>query len=164
MNLEDFRARGITFVHGDIRVADDLLELTGPFDLFIEASAEPSVSAGLGGSAHYVLQTNLVGTMNCLELARQKAKRFIFLSTSRVYAIEPLQHIQLKETDMRLEASDPQPMPGIGTRGITEDFPTQSARSFAGIFWAISPWSLPGPSSARSLSVKPLSPAHGLWK
>ena len=57
-----------------------------PVDLILECSAEPSVLAGYT-SPGYVLQTNLIGTINCLELARQTEADFIFLSTSRVYPI-----------------------------------------------------------------------------
>jgi len=70
MNLPLLKERGIDFVHGDIREQSDIDDLTGDFDVFIEASAEPSVLAGLSGSPQYVLKTNLVGTLNSLEFAR----------------------------------------------------------------------------------------------
>ena len=60
----------VRFVHGDVRVLSDV-EACGPFDLLIECSAEPSVHAGYGGSPDYVVQTNLMGTYNCLEAARR---------------------------------------------------------------------------------------------
>src|SRR4051812_4260946 len=81
LNLAVFKELGIEFVHGDIRVLSDLEDLSGDFDLFIEASAEPSVLAGLNGSPNYVLQTNLTGTLNCLEFARKRTRQMIFLST-----------------------------------------------------------------------------------
>ena len=46
--------------------------------------------AGYGAGADYVTDTNLVGTMNCLELAARDASDVIFLSTSRVYPIEAI--------------------------------------------------------------------------
>src|SRR5512135_2799057 len=61
---------GVRFVHGDVRVPRDL-DAAGPCDLILECSAEPSVLAGLDGSPAYVLQTNLLGTVNCLERARR---------------------------------------------------------------------------------------------
>ena len=48
------------------------LEGLPPFDLMIDCSAEPSVQAGLDGSPRYVLETNLAGSINCLELARAR--------------------------------------------------------------------------------------------
>ena len=66
------------------------LREVGSFDLLLECSAEPSVQAGYGGSPSYVLETNLTGTINCLEVARANRADVIFLSTSRVYPIERL--------------------------------------------------------------------------
>ena len=62
---------GVSFVHGDVRIPSDL-EVAGPVDLIIECSAEPSVHAGGDGDGRYVVETNLVGTLNCLELARRR--------------------------------------------------------------------------------------------
>src|SRR3989344_2812157 len=61
LNLAVFKECGIEFVHGDVRYPDDLNSLTGQFDLLIEASAEPSVLAGIDGSPDYVIETNLNG-------------------------------------------------------------------------------------------------------
>ena len=68
--LDAARARAAsTFVHGDVRSADDLATPARSI-CSLECSAEPSVHAGYGGSPAYVLQTNLTGTINCLEAAR----------------------------------------------------------------------------------------------
>src|SRR6185436_10251785 len=77
INLPLFRHCGIEFCHGDIRNPNDLEDLGGEFDLFIEGSAEPSVHAGISSSPHYVLQTNLTGTLNCLEFARKRVENFL---------------------------------------------------------------------------------------
>lgn len=132
LNLADFKELDIKFVHGDIRSESDLLDIKDSFDLFIEASAEPSVLAGLNGSPNYLLQTNLVGTLNCLEFARKHCGGMIFLSTSRVYSIGPLREIKLDEADTRLEISETQDLPGISPKGIGLDFPTYKARSLYG--------------------------------
>ena len=148
LNLPDLRRAGIEFVHGDIRVPDDLAALTHNFDLMIEASAEPSVSAGQTGSPAYVIAANLVGTANCLDFARKKAGRFLFLSSSRVYSIASLREIQLEETPERFEiapnksagaflaqsgsAFSAAGLTGVSQKGISEDFPTARARSFYG--------------------------------
>ncbi|MCL2877723.1 MAG: NAD-dependent epimerase/dehydratase family protein [Acidobacteria bacterium] len=148
LNLPNLRRAGIEFVHGDIRMPDDLAALTPDFDLMIEASAEPSVAAGQTGSPAYVIAANLVGTANCLEFARKKAGRFLFLSSSRVYSIASLRGIHLEETPERFEIAPDQSagapsaqngsaihasgLPGVSPKGIREDFPTARARSFYG--------------------------------
>lgn len=132
INLNAFKKQGIRFSHGDIRNPPDLEDLDGDFDLLVEASAEPSVHAGMNGSPQYVLQTNLTGTLNCLEFARKRASGFIFLSTSRVYSIAPLRTINLTEAPTRFVIADAQANPGISTLGVAENFPTNSPRSFYG--------------------------------
>lgn len=132
LNLPVLKNLGIEFVHGDIRNASDLDDLEGNFDLFVEASAEPSVMAGLQGSPRYLLGTNLSGTLNCLEFARLRAPRFIFLSTSRVYPIGPLRALKLRETETRFELDAAQSMPGVTAKGIAENFPLDGPRSLYG--------------------------------
>jgi len=132
LNLRRFQDEGIEFRHGDIRQPDDLADLPGEFDLMIEASAEPSVHAGRDGSPAYVLQSNLVGTLNCLEFARHRAGALIFLSTSRVYSMAPLRAVRLVETDSRFAIAPEQEQPGISTHGISEQFPTHLPRSLYG--------------------------------
>jgi len=132
LNLERFKKMGIHFAHGDIRNPSDILDLDGNFDLLIEASAEPSVLAGLNGSPNYVLDTNLTGTLNCLEFARHRAKGLIFLSTSRVYSIKPLKEIGLREGPTRFEILENQKQTGITAKGVSESFPTHLARSLYG--------------------------------
>jgi CDP-paratose 2-epimerase len=132
MNLERFRRHDIRFLHGDVRQPDDLAALPPTFDVLIDASAEPSVLAGLDGSPSYVLGTNLTGTINCLELARARAKALVFLSTSRVYSIAPLRELGLDEQPTRLALSAKQTSPGVGPAGISEAFPVHLPRSLYG--------------------------------
>lgn len=131
-NLPLFKHFGIEFSHGDIRNANDLEDLGGEFDLFVEASAEPSVLAGINSSPHYVLQTNLTGTLNCLEFARRRVENFLFLSTSRVYSIAPLRSINLIDAPTRFEIAVTQNFRGITAKGVSEDFPTNLPRSLYG--------------------------------
>ena len=132
MNVPLLRERGIEFVHGDIRNRADLDKVACSYDVFIEAAAEPSVQAGLSGSPDDVLSTNLSGTLTCLEFARQHAAAFVFLSTSRVYSIEPLRRIKLVENEQRFDMAEDQEMSGVSRAGISEDFPTNRPRSFYG--------------------------------
>ncbi|MEH2350566.1 MAG: NAD-dependent epimerase/dehydratase family protein [Nostoc sp.] len=131
LNLPRLKSLGIEFIHGDIRSPSDLDPGTFNVDTIIDCSAEPSVLAGFT-SPQYVLQTNLVGTINVLELARQIQARLIFLSTSRVYPIETLKSVNLVELPTRFSIAVEQTIPGVSHLGIAEEFPLQSYRSLYG--------------------------------
>ena len=131
LGLKRLAEAGVRFVHGDIRVAEDL-EAVGACDLVLECSAEPSVLAGLDGSPAYVLDTNLVGTIRCLEFARRRGAGMIFLSTSRVYPIAALSSLPTRDTATRLELEPAPGVPGYSTEGIAEEFPLAGARSIYG--------------------------------
>lgn len=123
LNLPRLRAAGVRFVHGDVRVKGDLLSLAR-LDAVVECSAEPSALAGVDGSPEYVVQTNLLGAANCLELARRDAAQLIFLSTSRVYPYGPLDALPHTETPTRFELAD--------RVGIDESFPLSGPRTIYG--------------------------------
>lgn len=131
LNLPRLRAAGVGFYHGDVRELDDLLQV-GDVDTLVECSAEPSVMAGVDGSPDYVFGANLIGAYNCLELARRARAQFLFLSTSRVYPVAPLEHLAYRETDTRFELEDEQPVHGASSRGIAESFPLEGARTLYG--------------------------------
>jgi CDP-paratose 2-epimerase len=122
-NLREFKTLGINFCHGDIRNRSDFDQLPGKFDLMIEASAEPSVHAGLDGSPDYLVDTNLYGTFNCLEYARKNCGALVFLSTSRVYPIKPLRTLELTELQTRFDLLSKNLQTGLSTNGISEGFP-----------------------------------------
>jgi len=131
LNVPRLAAAGVEFLHGDVRNRDDL-ECGVGADLLIECAAEPSVLAGIGSSPDYVIETNLVGTLNVLEYCRRQGTALIFLSTSRVYPIEALCRIKLEETATRFEIAGEQELPGLSARGISEEFPLAGARSLYG--------------------------------
>ncbi|OIQ90887.1 CDP-paratose 2-epimerase [mine drainage metagenome] len=131
LTLARLQRAGVTFVHGDVRQPADL-DSVGPFDCLVECSAEPSVQAGYGQSPDYVLQTNLVGTIHCLEAARRHRARVLFLSTSRVYPIAALRALPLTEAATRLEMSAGAAGPGWSAQGISADFPLEGSRSIYG--------------------------------
>ncbi len=128
LNLGRLKDAGIRFVHGDVRSAEDLLGLPR-IDAMIECSAEPSVMAGYGAGARYVVDTNLLGTANCLELVARDKADLVFLSTSRVYPIAALNNA-MSVRDGRFEVQ--QPMTGLTASGLSEDFPLTGARSLYG--------------------------------
>jgi len=131
LNLPILRSSGVTFVHGDVRCRDDL-EMAGDFDLLIDCAAEPSVHAGNNGSPRTVIDINLNGTLNCLEVAHTHEAAVLFISTSRVYPIEALRALSYTETATRFELNPGQPLPGVSANGVAEAFPLDGARSFYG--------------------------------
>lgn len=129
--LPRLRAAGVEFSHGDVRNPEDLAEI-GDFDLMLECSAEPSVHAGYGASPAYVVNTNLVGTVNCLEAVRRCGAALVFLSTSRVYPIAGLRALPLETVDRRLVPVAGAAGPGWSAAGITTAFPMAGSRSIYG--------------------------------
>jgi CDP-paratose 2-epimerase len=131
LNLPRLQEARIPFLHGDVRCPEDLDALPD-FDLLIDCSAEPSVQAGLGGVPWHVLNTNLVGTIHCLEAARQRGAAFLFLSTSRVYPIAALNALPFQEDATRFRWLAQSGVAGFSEHGVAEDFPVGGARSLYG--------------------------------
>ncbi len=132
LNLPRLRDAGVSFLHGDVRSAADLAPLADALDVILECSAEPSVLAGYDGDPSYVVDTNLGGTVHCLELARRSGAAFVFLSTSRIYPIAALNDIAVVEGPTRFEIASVQHLPGVSAAGITEHFPLGGVRSIYG--------------------------------
>lgn len=131
LNIPRLRQAGVTFVHGDVRNRDDLT----PFDnttLLLECSAEPSAQAGYDGAPAYLLDTNLVGMLNCLELARRCGAGVLFLSTSRVYPYERINGLSYTATETRYVLDNAPHMPGVSNHGFSEAFPLEGARTLYG--------------------------------
>ncbi len=131
LNLPRLRDAGVTFVHGDVRHRSDL-DAVGPFDLMLECSAEPSVLAGYNDSPAYVLDTNLVGTINCLEAVRRHRAAMIFLSTSRVYPMKTIAALPFVEQATRFDLPEGFFDVGVTANGIQEWFPLDAPRSLYG--------------------------------
>ncbi len=132
LNLSRLRAAEVSFLHADVRCPEDLESLPN-CDLMIDCSAEPSVHAGQTGGARYLLNTNLLGTINCLEAARTRGAAFLFLSTSRVYPMAPLNELPYAEDETRFRwATNGLSVPGFSSQGISEQFPLSGARSLYG--------------------------------
>ena len=128
--LARVREHGCAFAHGDIRSVEDLMRLKGDFDVMIECSAEPSVLVGTqGADAVFMLNNNLVGSLNCFEMARQRGLGVLFLSTSRVYPFKPLNDLHFHEGDTRFEYNDSKP--GVSAKGVAIDFPLDTEQPLA---------------------------------
>ena len=130
LNRERITRAGIKFIKGDVRykASFDIPAC----DLVVDAAAEPSVTAGNKDDCSYVVDTNLVGTLNTLEAAKKWSAKLLFLSTSRVYPVESLKNIALDDSKMRFEIAKTQTLPGITSEGISESFPLMGARTLYG--------------------------------
>ena len=131
LNLQQILNEGIIYCHGDIRNYEDLTSID-EVDIIIDASAEPSVLAGLTTNPRKLINTNLLGSINCLEFAREKKAKVIFLSSSRVYPIKLLNDAKYLELETRFQWDDGQDIPGIDSHGVNENLPLFGYRSFYG--------------------------------
>jgi len=131
LNLPHLIKQGIYFFQGDIRNKEDFLQIPS-FDLMLECSAEPSVLAGINSSPEYLINTNLIGTLNCLEEVRKKKAKIIFLSTSRVYPLDKINSLNSKEDLTRFSLKENQQVKGITSKGINENFSLEGPRSLYG--------------------------------
>lgn len=133
LNVPRLEAAGVKFHRGDIRRQDEFP--SGPFDLVVECSAEPSVLAGYDGRPDYLIETNLLGTYRCLEFCRRWGSGMIFLSTSRVYPLERLRRQPVHEEATRfvwLDAETRDCDGAISSRGVREEAVEGGARSLYG--------------------------------
>jgi CDP-paratose 2-epimerase len=131
LNLPRLKEMGVEFLHADIRNPEDLLGFDS-LDFIIDASADPSVLSGIDSPVMPLIQSNLNGTVHCLELAQKTGASFIFLSTSRIYPIKNLEAAAFEELETRFVWKDTQALRGISSRGVQEDFPLEGSRSFYG--------------------------------
>ena len=109
-------------IHGDLRQASDL-ETLGSVDWVIDAAANPSVLAGVDGkgSSRQLIEHNLLGTINLLELCKRLGAGFVLISTSRVYSIKPLAALDMSIVGHRFVPVEHQNWPsGVSPNGVTE--------------------------------------------
>src|SRR5438477_4432480 len=134
LNIEPLRKRGITIRHSDLRSASDLEPLPA-VDWIIDAAANPSVLAGIDGttSSRQLIEHNLYGTVNLLEVAKRCRAGFTLLSTSRVYSVKALSDIPVVVDDAAFGPDLAVPLPeGVSAGGIAENFSTASPVSLYG--------------------------------
>jgi CDP-paratose 2-epimerase len=133
-NRLSLRRRGVEVRHGDLRAASDLEELPA-VDWVIDAAANPSVLAGTrqGCTSRQAFEHNLAGTVNVLEYCKRHRAGFILLSSSRVYSIEALNTLPLREEGdaFALDAGPALPA-GLSADGIEPGFSTRAPVSLYG--------------------------------
>lgn len=133
-NRDGLKRRGIRVFHADLRSVSDL-EVLPEADWILDAAANPSVLAGVDGgtSSRQLVEHNLVGTLNLLELCRRRRSGLILMSTSRVYAIQPLAAVRMR---VRGGAFCPDlagsTVEGLTDNGVNEGFSTLAPLSVYG--------------------------------
>ena len=134
-NRAHLKALGVKLIHGDIRAASDL-ETLPKIDAVIDAAANPSVLAGIDGltSSRQLVEHNLFGTVNLLELCKRHQATFVLLSTSRVYAIGPLAGLPVEVHRGAFQpVLDREALPtGLTRAGVDETFSTTAPVSLYG--------------------------------
>lgn len=134
LNRRPLQDLGIRVFPGDIRNASDL-ETLPPVDWVIDAAANPSVLAGVDGttSSRQLLEHNLLGTVNVLELCKRHQAGLVLLSTSRVYSIPPLAALKMAVVEGAFRPVSDQTFPsGVTERGVNEQFSTAPPVSLYG--------------------------------
>lgn len=131
-NAGPLRDLGIEVRTGDVRDRAFLAALPKA-DWILDCAANPSVLAGVDGSgSRDLVDQNLYGTINLLELCKDWGAGFTLLSTSRVYSIPPLASLPLVTSRTRFEP-DPSALPeGMSMRGVGENFSTSPPVSLYG--------------------------------
>ena len=125
---------GVRLFHGDLRCQSDVDALPA-VDWIIDCAANPSVLAGADGqtSSRQLMEHNLLGTVHLLEKCKTTKAGLILLSTSRVYAIEPLAKLPVVVANRGYCLSGDGTLPvGVSAEGIAENFSTHSPVSLYG--------------------------------
>lgn len=92
-------------VQGDILEVELYDQLTDDYDVIIHLAARAGVRPSIKAPTEYV-KTNIMGTQNLLEFAREKdIRQFVFASSSSVYGINP--NFPWKESDYILQPISP---------------------------------------------------------
>ncbi len=125
---------GVKLFHGDLRCQSDVDALPQA-DWVIDCAANASVLAGADGrvSSRQLMEHNLLGTIHLLERCKETNAGLILLSTSRVYAIEPLARLPVIVVDRAFYPMADGVYPaGVSAEGISENFSTRPPVSLYG--------------------------------
>ena len=102
------------------------------FQTIIHCAALTSVLDGTNSnSTDFLYNNNFLSTLASLKLCKQTKSKFIFISSSRVYAITDLKKLNYNIKN-KLFFPKKNKLSGISDQGINEYFPTNSPNSFYG--------------------------------
>jgi CDP-paratose 2-epimerase len=129
-NIGRLQKRGVEYVHGDVRNAEDFANLPAGIEFICDASAHPSVVTGYANPS-YDVSNNALGVIRVLDYARQHRCPLIFWSSNRVYNADRLNALPRRETATRLEwdaeawrklSAEERPRGFDPVHGISEEF------------------------------------------
>lgn len=129
-NIPIAKKFGFQLIFGDVAKEKDLKKIK-KFDLMLHFAAEPSVTIS-DKEPKKTISTNLLGTINCLELCKKYNANIIFTSTSRIYNIDDIDNLQFKELKTRYALKKKNFKNYIKNSEILESFPSNSKKSFYG--------------------------------
>ena len=129
-NKKRLLKKDIAVIKCDIRNEKDLNKVP-KFDLLIDCAADPSVATGYKNGLRYLIDTNLIGTLNCLNLVKRNSAKIIFLSSSRIY---PFDIINASKYNIIDKSFSPKiNILGLNKKkGINENFQTTGLKTFYG--------------------------------
>jgi CDP-paratose 2-epimerase len=133
-NRAALKRTGVTVIHGDIRNASDF-EALPKADWVLDAAANPSVLAGVNGSAtsRQLFEHNLASVVNILEYCKVHRAGLLLLSTSRVYSITALAKLPLESVENAFCLDRSKELPrGVSAQGINGDFSIEAPISLYG--------------------------------
>lgn len=134
LNRVPLRELGVRVRHGDIRNPSDQ-EALPRCEWILDAAANPSVLAGVDSqtTSRQLIEHNLIGTINMLELAKSWRSGLIILSTSRVYSLRELAAIPVEvKGDKFVPNLIGKAVMGLSAQGIAETFSTEPPLSLYG--------------------------------
>ena len=130
LNKKRLLEKNIKVIDGDIRFSNDMSKLPS-FDLLIDCAADPSALSGVKNGLSYLIETNVNGTLNCLNLVKKNKAKIIFLSSSRVYSYEKINNLTYRIFNK--EITPKTSCKGLHlNKGISENFDTQGLKTFYG--------------------------------
>ncbi len=129
INKKRIKKNGVKVIKGDIRLKKDFYKLPD-IDLIIDCAADPSVASGLNSGIKYLIDTNLIGTLNTLEFAKKNRAKLIFLSSSRVYPFEKINNLKFKVKNNTFIPS--KNFKNSKTKLFSEKFTTNGIKTFYG--------------------------------
>ncbi|MCC7491072.1 MAG: NAD-dependent epimerase/dehydratase family protein [Fimbriimonadaceae bacterium] len=100
LNLPRLKEQGITFVHGDVRCAEDFVALPKDIEVVLECCAQPSAIDGYANPL-FDINNNTIGLLNTLEFARRCGAGLVFWSTNKTYAGVHINKFPVVEQDSR---------------------------------------------------------------
>ena len=129
INKKRLEKIGIKVIKGDIRFKKDLDKISN-IDLLIDCAADPSVATGKKKNLRYLVETNLIGTLNSLEFSKKNKAKLIFLSSSRIYPFEDINKMKFKiKNDQYIPKEN---FKNCKKKAISEKFKTKGIKTFYG--------------------------------